>query len=432
MTRAKLPGAPSQTAFFCLRWGVRRQHPLVLLLFLLPLTASAQTYRITGTLPCPGNWRLTAAANGFATQSFEQHGPLSTGVVLTQAQPTYDLKFLLTPKSSITGTVLDEAGEPIRNAHVTLLEDSIDPTPSAFTLTDDRGAFEFPNLSPGAYLVAVQAQPWYAVAAGNAINSQSTDPRLDLTYPITFYPGVTDPASATTIHLAGGDATEADIHLSPIPSIHLLIPTTLPTGANEVRRAINAPSIQQISPLGQTQFQPTSITVVHNGAVDALDIGGLAPGTYAISDGTTWSARNRPEPTQKILNLQKDSPRSVDLSSATESSPTQPELTGATLKLSGVATLQAKPIAGAMLLLVSVSSSQTRAAQREQTNTDGSFTFDHLRPGKYILLALDQAWTLNLADPALNAYLERGTPINLTSSLTLPHPIAAQPITNIQ
>jgi hypothetical protein len=79
-----------------------------------------------------------------------------------------------------------------------------------------------------------------------------------------------------------------------------------------------------------------------------------------------------------------------------------------------------------MLLLDPVTSSQPRAAQREQTNTDGSFTFDHLRPGKYILLALDQAWTLNLADPTtLPTQLAHGTPINLTTSITLPHPIEA-------
>jgi len=466
-------------------WDVYRSTRHLLLFLFLPLTAPAQTYRITGTLlastdptpiphaqisaeadrrcpkssprltpaetapdgtftltlPCAATWRLTASAPNFATQSYEQHGSLSTGVVLTAAQPTYDLKFLLTPKSSITGLVLDEAGEPVRDAHVTLLDDSLEPNPSAFTRTDDRGFFEFPNLPPGTYLIAVQTQPWYAVAAGRGASTTSAtpnpDPSLDLTYPITFYPDATDAASANPIHLAGGDTTETDIHLSPIPSIHLLIPIPARTDANNgFVRATNAPPIQQISPLGQTQFEPTSVVVIHNGATDALDIGGLAPGTYAVSDDANFNRRNRSERTQKIINLQKDSPRSVDLTNATESSTTQPDSPDATLKLSGYATLQSGPASGTLILLVPSADPQshaTAALQRQQTNTDGSFTFEHLRPGKYTLLAIDQGWSLNLSEPAtLTTRLAHGTSITLTSSTTLPHPIEAQPTTNNQ
>jgi hypothetical protein len=478
MTRFKTPGAPCLLAASREEtWDgyVRALHLLVFLL--IPLTASAQTFRITGTLltstgsapipharisaepdhrcsrssarllpagtsaagaftltlPCAGTWRLTASADGFATESYEQHGALSTGVVLTAAQPACDLKFRLAPKSSITGIVLDEAGEPVRNANVTLLDDSIDPTPSSFAQTDDRGAFEFPNLPAGTYLVAVHTQPWYAVAANAGVASTAAlDPSLDLTYPITYFPGVADVQAASPIHLAGGDATEADIHLSPIPSIHLLIPVPNRPGADNgvVRRSYNAPPIQQISPLGQTQFQPTSMTISRNGTGETIDVGGLAPGTYSIAQGATFNARNRLETNQKILNIQKDSPRSVELATATESSASIPDLTEGTLKLSGFVTLQAKPLAGAMLLLVPVGASASSAApapQRQQTNTDGSFTFTNLHPGKYILAAIDQGWSLNWSDPTtLTTHLTRGTPINLTSSVTLPHPIPAQ------
>ena len=71
-------------------------------------------------LPSAGAWALTATARGYASGAYEQHQQYSSAIVLTPEAPTYDLVFRLPPEASITGIVLDEAGEPVRNAQVAL------------------------------------------------------------------------------------------------------------------------------------------------------------------------------------------------------------------------------------------------------------------------------------------------------------------------
>jgi len=403
--------------------------------------------RFTLTLACAGTWRLTAEAPGFATQSFEQHDSFYTGIVLTPSQPAFDLTFNLTPNNSISGFVFDEAGEAIREAKVALLSNAgseeLHPTHSTFT--DDRGFYEFPDLLPGSYQVAVQAQPWYAVGNASRVRfeqgpSSSTpqtnpDPSLDFTYSITFYPGVTDLTAATPIRLTGGANQQADFHLSPIPSIHLLIPA--PPGANfgsgprtgQPRGSFNVPPIEQLSALGQTDFRPTSITVTDSG----IDLAGFAPGTYALNSRP--GLRSRDASDQQILDIQSDSPRTVTL---TDSNPTSAKSPSARLfdppdlrlRLTGTVLFEKKPSQGAMLLLVPSSLGQPHshtAIRLQQTNTDGSFILDHLAPGKYILLAIDHGWSIDWRTPAtLTPYLLHGTPINLTLSTTLKQPIQAQ------
>jgi hypothetical protein len=381
---------------------------------------------------------LSAEANGFATQLFEQHEVLSTGVVLTAAQPTFDLTFRITPNSSIHGLIFDEAGEAVRNAKVTLLalpsaNDLVDAHPVTTTESDDRGAYEFPNLQPGDYQVAVHTQPWYTLAQratrGFAVPASpppTSDPSLDVTYAITYSPGVTDPQSATGLQLAGGADQEADIHLSPIPSIHLILPASYRSNSQgpQFRRTVHAPPIKQLSALGETDFEPTSVTLTDQG----IDVGGLAPGEYLeIEPERDERGRSFRE---HRFTIAKDASRTVDLASMPVSTsilnPYEAHAANPSLKLSGSVLFENRPSSGAMLLLVSAAAGQRPGIHRQQSNTDGSFSFDHLSPGKYILVAIDHGWNTNWADPRILAgYLMHGVPIALSGSTQLPQPVKA-------
>ena len=72
-------------------------------------------------------------------------------------------------------------------------------TQKAETTTDDTGAYDFGDLAPGEYFLAVSAQPWYALhhsAAGTHQRPES-DPStaLDVAYPVTFFDTTTDEAT---------------------------------------------------------------------------------------------------------------------------------------------------------------------------------------------------------------------------------------------
>ena len=67
-------------------------------------------------VPSAGSWQVYGYAHGYRRQAFEQHENFLAGVVLSATAPTYDLRFSLEPDSAISGFVLDEAGEGVRNA----------------------------------------------------------------------------------------------------------------------------------------------------------------------------------------------------------------------------------------------------------------------------------------------------------------------------
>jgi len=45
---------------------------------------------------------------------------------------------------------------------------------------------------------------------------------LDVAYPTTYYNGATDTDGATAISIQGGDHLQADIHVNPVPALHLV------------------------------------------------------------------------------------------------------------------------------------------------------------------------------------------------------------------
>jgi hypothetical protein len=244
-------------------------------------------------VPTAGAWRLTAKARGFVSQAYDEHQQFSSTIVLTATAPTMDLRFQLAPEAVITGIVLDEAGEPVRNATLDLLTVppiGPDPRPSptitrTVTQTDDRGIYEFANIVPGDYQIMLQAQPWYAAAAQlrrfGPTDAPPLDPSLDVAYPPTWFPGVDTAALAETLTLHGGDKHQADFHLTPIPSIHLrIVPPSAQTPANG-HNAPTFPFVERLTPGGNSNlpFTPVSVNVTPQGQID---VGGLAPGLYQI------------------------------------------------------------------------------------------------------------------------------------------------------
>lgn len=275
--------------------------------------------RFSISVPSAGMWRVEGSARGYVTQAYDEHQYFSSGIVLTAASPSADLRFQLPPESVITGKVSDEAGEDVRNARVSLLAvpppgpDSSQPPARAraSTATDDRGFYEFDGLQPGDYRVRVQAQVWYALAAQqtamSADSDQHLDPSLDVTYPLTWYPGTSDPSQAETLTLHAGDSRQADFQLTPIPSVHLHIVPEVSVDASG-RPIQTYPMIERISAEGN-YFVPVSARI---GPQGTIDVGGLAPGEYEVR---MQGREQAIKPT--IVNLTGGSVQTLDMSAAT-------------------------------------------------------------------------------------------------------------------
>jgi len=279
------------------------------------------------SIPLPaGAWHLTASAPGYVSQAYDEHGNYSSAVVLTPSAPTIDLQFRLPPQGRISGSVLDEAGEPVRGATVELRGQAIpgpvrtvESFPSRFFIqTDDRGVYEFANLSPGSYRLAVHAKPWYANFArqrqsrgpSQVVSAPGTqDPLLDVTYQVTWYPGVDDPSQAENIALSAGEDRPADFHLVPIPSLHLqIIPPSVSEQADG-HPVSSFPMIERIDPNGgNIGFSQTSTTT---GPQGQLDVFGLAPGIYRVR----FQGQNQ-DSHSAVIELTQGSSRVIDFNAA--------------------------------------------------------------------------------------------------------------------
>ena len=174
-----------------------------------------------------GKFSLTAAKRGFISASYDQHDQYATAIVTGAGVDTENLVLKLSPQALIGGRVLDEAGDPVRNAPVTLYRDNhfegvheIQTFRSA--MTNDLGNYEVDGITPGTYFLSVEVEPWYAVHPSGPAPA-SVDPALDVSYPVTYYGDVMEPESATPITVRGGERLQLDVHLAPVPSLHLLV-----------------------------------------------------------------------------------------------------------------------------------------------------------------------------------------------------------------
>ena len=230
--------------------------------------------RFSFDLPSEGSWQLSASGTGFRTQLYNEHEGFSSAVVLRAGLPAPALVLHLEADSTVGGFVRDEAGEPVRNAFLSLqtadtAQSSVGTRRQRAT-TDDRGHYEIAGVSPGSYRLSVQATPWYT-AGGQA---RSGDPVFDVVYPTTWYPGVFEADTAGTITLHHGEAKQIDFNLLPVPAGHLRFP--------EVPRATSSRPV----------YEPT-VEPVENGSIGGgpqisgpsgqTEIGNLAPGLYRVS-----------------------------------------------------------------------------------------------------------------------------------------------------
>jgi carboxypeptidase family protein len=234
-----------------------------------------------------GKYSLQAMRRGFVPGGFDQHIPFWTAIVTGAGVDTEHLLFRLTPQSYIVGQVLDENSDPVRGATVRLYREDdsegfrrIVPTRGA--TTNDLGMYELGPDSPGTYFVSATAEVWYAVHPQQADPSTprettlQVDPSLDVAYPVTYYGDETTADEATPVQLKGGERFRADIHLSPVPALHLLV--HVPTGGPNVGPAF--PRLQQSGLNNNDGFLPgVQQRIVSPGV---WEITGVPEGNYTV------------------------------------------------------------------------------------------------------------------------------------------------------
>jgi hypothetical protein len=225
-------------------------------------------------------YQLTASKRGFLTASYDEHDEFATSIVTGPDQDTTSLQYKLMPNAVLRGVVTSDDGEPVANASVMLFKrprrqgQRIERTGGA--QTGDTGEFEIGDLPAGEYLLAVTAEPWYALH-GNAAGKKNS--ALDVGYPVTFFDSTTDERAATPIELAGGMRQEVNISMHAVPSLHISIPAPERTDGSVV-----VPQIQRLA-FGSVIDTQSSGDFFGGAQGRTLELSGVAPGRYELSMG---------------------------------------------------------------------------------------------------------------------------------------------------
>lgn len=205
--------------------------------------------------PLPDGYSLGASKSGYLPGNFGQAGG-TTGsrIPLTDGEWFGNAKIVLVRPASLSGTVMDESGDPVVGAYVRVLTQvtvagvaHVARGPVA--KTDDRGAYRIAGLTPGKYVVnvpVVQVGVSPSAAAGSlSVMGTPPEPTLEIDaatrvvlgrYPLprpssdgrlrvyapTFYPGVMTLRDAQPIDLASGEGREGvDLRLEPVSAVRV-------------------------------------------------------------------------------------------------------------------------------------------------------------------------------------------------------------------
>jgi protocatechuate 3,4-dioxygenase beta subunit len=340
----------------------------------------------------PGRYTLTAQHHGYLTQSFNQHEQFSSAIVVGPDLDSGHLLFRLASESSISGRISDEAGEPVRDAHVYLYQSGVANGKQGTRLNrqavaDEEGLYHFGHLHPGRYFVAVMANVWYGghssgttfyggysfsdgTSGGMIVPAQGVYPEdrgpspLDVAYPLTFYPSATEASDASPILLKAGDRYVADLLLQPLPALRLHIQAGVAAGTDGFKTRTVVLQSRLFD--GQAISVPVEQRVLDSGD---MEIAGVAPGHYQL----------------EILNHGNDG--FIHSGEISASNSGEINIEHGTASIPVTATVQtapgtALPLQGYLQLL----NSRTGEALTEQLSNAGEIQFKQgIGPGKYEL-----------------------------------------------
>jgi hypothetical protein len=343
-------------------------------------------------------YQLTASKRGFRTAFYDEHGEFNTAIVTGTDQETGNIVFWFTPGAVLRGLVTADGGDPVERAQVILFRKPNDHAPGARIAlagaadTDDSGAYEFANLEAGEYLLAVKAEPWYALHRLNPQSRQrpANDPSavLDVAYPLTFFDSATEEAEAAPILLAGGARVEADIGLHAVPALHIAV---------EIPRAQDGKPSPAEPSLRQRIFGQQVLSEAFPSPGDprepTVEFGGIAPGHYELT--------------------QEDPPRIVDLD-ATASQTVDSTLGSPAVAVSGTlrTASDSAPDEDVTMALESMDRERRRNSL-EAICKQGSFSFPLVPPGNWELWAESSGTPLPIAEIALGKQSYAGNQVQV-------------------
>ncbi|MCP5120447.1 MAG: carboxypeptidase regulatory-like domain-containing protein [bacterium] len=234
----------------------------------------------------PGRHRMTAWRNGYAPHNMmaasSQGSPGSLN--LAAKQHLKGIVVAMQPGALVTGRVVDEDGDPVAYARVSLVKPvyirgnkTLESVGSSDG-TDDRGEYRLFGVPPGRYHVRAS---YRGMSFGAVPQRVPAGPRQgEMSYATVYYPGVVDPSQAAPVELrAGEERRGVDFRLVRVRTVRV--------SGRVIAGGTGQPTADarlMVSKAGSVGMEASSIK---SAAVDPktgrFEVAGLEPGSYSVS-----------------------------------------------------------------------------------------------------------------------------------------------------
>jgi hypothetical protein len=171
-----------------------------------------------------------------------------------------------------------------------------------------------------------------------------------------------------------------------------------------------------------------TVAATEVGADGQVDFGAVAPGKYDLLAGSSDNGYSvvrisgqTGESSGHSVNVISGSPMNLSLS-----------LVAGVTNVEGFAKRAGKAAPGVMIALVPNDPENNRELfRRDQSDLDGSFNLRSVIPGTYTVIAIENGWDLDWAQPAVIAhYAQKGGSVTITEhspgTVHLSHPVEVQ------
>ena len=232
-----------------------------------------------------GKYTLSAESHG-VNKTFLEDGQYSTGIAVGPGLDSAHIVFPLPAPTSLTVEILDEQGEPVRNAQVMLFRRHIEAGWAQVQLlrqqnSDEDGRCRWAHLDPGTYFAAAGGRPWYAqsmfaqsMPGGQSPESEAATKELDVAFPTTYYPAAANLQEASPIQIADGDESKIRITLRTVPAVRISI--------NEGSASFRYVHVCRDARTRRHPIASPAASYVSTNDQGGSGLRGLAPGTYLV------------------------------------------------------------------------------------------------------------------------------------------------------
>jgi hypothetical protein len=272
---------------------------------------NAGKFRLEGIIP--GDYFLQVKHAGFGDQNYKPSRAVNAGgrLHLTAGQEVHDVEFRLVPHGAVSGTVVDEDGDPLAGAMVSASMKSFSAgrrmlVPVDSIQSNDRGEFRLGKLPPGHYYLSAELMNMNPMAA---VPPPPKDGSPETGYVATYFPQATDVDAAEPLDVkAGADLPGFVIHMRK---------------SRVVRVSGNVVGADG-KPLAHTQIvlmsgmRPGSMRMASADADGKFEIANVSPGTYTAT--TVRMTGSAPSMTMQTVVVPGENLTDVKLGTAPQGS----------------------------------------------------------------------------------------------------------------